>query len=132
MHQARHQSAPGSGHHENERSEGDQHDQYQKHIQGDKCSRAEIDPATERQRRNDQQAAHVDDKMWGLGAWTKEMLPPVPQSAGDAQSVGKGKHFDCCRLAEIATRTDCHAGSLSCRWLRCYYQPVVIQDQAGD
>ena len=78
------------------------------------------------------QAAQVDDKVWGLGAWTKEMLPPVPQSADDAQSVGKCKQFDCFRLAEIAGRTDSHAGRVIGDWLRCYYQPVVIQDQACD
>ena len=132
MHQARHQSASWSGHHENERTEFDQHDQYQEHIQGNERSRAEIDPATECQRRDDQQAAKVDDKVWGLGAWTKEMLPPVPQSAGDAQSVGKCKQFDCFRLAEIAGRTDSHARRVIGDWLRCYYQPVVIQDQACD
>src|SRR5216684_1474058 len=65
-------------------------------------------------------------------ATTKEMLPPVPQSAGDAQSVGKCKQFDCFRLAEIAGRTDSHAGRVIGDWLRCYYQPVVIQDQACD
>src|SRR5207302_9808997 len=112
------------------RAESDHHDQYQKHVQGDERSRAEIDPATECQRRDDQQAAEVDDKVWGLGAWTKEMLPPIPQSAGHAQSVRKGKQLDRLRLAGIASRTDSHARSVICDWLRCYDQPLVIQDQA--
>src|SRR5712691_4201999 len=60
------------------------------------------------------------------------MLPPVPQSAGDSQSVGKCKQFDCFRLAEIAGRTDSHAGRVIGDWLRCYYQPVVIRNQACD
>ena len=64
------------------------------------------------------EAAEVDDKVWGLGAWTK--------------CVGKCKQFDCFRLAEIAGRTDSHAGRVIGDWLRCYYQPVVIRDQACD
>jgi len=130
VHQARHQITPGSGHHEQERAEGDQHDQYQKHVKGDERSRAEIDPATECQSRDDQQATQVNDKVWGLRAWTKKMLPPVPQSAGDAESVGKCKQFDCFPLAEISDRTGSYTESLICNWPRCYYQPVVIQDQA--
>jgi len=60
------------------------------------------------------------------------MLPPVPKSAGDAQSVRIGKQFDCCRFAEIAGKAVSHAGRVIRDWLRCYYQPVVIPDQAGD
>src|SRR6266851_453167 len=62
----------------------------------------------------------------------RERRSILPQSAGDAQSVGKCKQFDCFRLAEIAGRTDSHAGRVIGDWLRCYYQPVVIRDQACD
>jgi len=64
------------------------------------------------------EAAEVDDKVWGLGAWTK--------------CVGKCKQFDFFRLADLGRRRDRHSGSAICDWLHCYYQPVVIQHQGLD
>src|SRR5713226_4768020 len=51
-----------------------------------------------------------------LGARTDEMLPPVRQGAGNTESVCKCEQFDCLRLADLAARTDGHAGSVVCVW----------------
>ena len=46
--------------------------------------------------------------MGWLSAWSEKVLPPVPNSAGNAESVRQRQKFDRLRTTEAAPRTDGH------------------------